>query len=206
MGFYARHVLPHLINCACGAKALRVERAKIAPQAKGVVLELGFGSGRNLPFYDPSRVTKLYALEPEPGMLTLARKAARRAPFPVEILPHTAEAAPIAPHSLDTILVTFSLCTIPDAASALQAARRGLKPGGNLLFLEHGLAPDAEIRKVQRRIEPIWRHLAGGCRLTRDIPAIVRAGGFRIDALKQAYLPNQPRFAGYVFRGEAAAD
>lgn len=203
MSIYSRYILPPLINCACGAKPISYQRRKIVPKAEGVVLELGFGSGLNLPFYGPVRVTKVYALEPEEGMLVRARKAARGAPVPVEVLAETAEQLSLPPASVDTVLVTYALCTIPNAAAALAGARRVLKPGGKLLFCEHGLAPDPKVARTQARIEPIWKRIAGGCRLTRDIPALVRAGGFEIASMESMYLPSTPRFAGYNVWGEA---
>jgi SAM-dependent methyltransferase len=205
MGLYSRFILPHLLNCACGAKPIAKERAKITPLAEGVVLELGFGSGLNLPLYDPARVKRLFALEPEAGMLALARKTAKAAPFPVEILAEKAEACSLPDASVDTVLVTYSLCTIHDGIAALEGARRVLKPGGRLLFCEHGLAPDAETQAKQRRIEPWWRVIAGGCHLTRDIPRLIQDGGFRIDTLEQWFLPSTPPFAGYTYRGIAVA-
>lgn len=205
MGLYSRYVLPHVINCACGTRPIEKERAKITPLAAGVVLELGFGSGRNLAHYDASKVAKVYALEPEAGMLALARKAAATAPVPVEILPERAEDLSLPDASVDCVLITYTLCTIPDGVTALAAARRALKPGGRLLFCEHGLAPDADVAASQERIEPLWKRLAGGCHLTRDIPALLSAGGFKIADLTSWYLPKTPRFAGYTYRGVAYA-
>jgi len=205
MGLYSRYVLPHLINCACGARPIEKERAKIVPRAAGVVLELGFGSGRNLAHYDFARIEKIFALEPEPGMLALARKAAAGAPSPIEILPEKAEDLSLPDASVDCILVTYTLCTIPDGVAALRAARRVLKPGGRLYFCEHGLAPDAKVSNTQRRIEPLWSRIAGGCHLTRDIPALLGQGGFRIEDLTSWYLPSTPPFAGYTYRGAAVA-
>lgn len=203
MNLYERYVLPVMIGAACGCRPIRRQRAKIVPRAEGVVLELGFGSGLNLEHYDRAKVSKLYALEPSEGMLARARTHAEAAPFPVEILPETAERMSLAPASVDTVVVTYSLCTIPDAVSALEGARRALKPGGRLLFCEHGLAPDEGVRRWQRRIEPVWRPIAGGCYLTRDIPALVEAGGFAIERLETMYLPKSPRWAGYNYWGEA---
>ncbi|HCK83546.1 MAG TPA: SAM-dependent methyltransferase [Hyphomonadaceae bacterium] len=205
MSFYSRYILPAFITCACGAKPIRYQRAKIVPRATGVVLELGFGAGLNLPYYDATKVSRVYALEPEEGMLALARKVARRAPLPVEILPERAEEISLAPASIDTVLVTYSLCTIPDAVSALTGARRVLKPGGKLLFCEHGLAPDEKVRRTQAGVEKWWKPIAGGCHLTRDIPALVRAGGFHIEDMESMYLPSTPRFAGYNYWGSARA-
>lgn len=203
MGFYDRFILPPLINMACGAAPIAKQRGKVVPGAKGVVLELGFGSGLNLPYYDRASVTRLYALEPSQGMLVRARKLAAASDLPVEILAETAEALSLAPGSVDTVLVTYSLCTIPDPASALEAARRALKPGGRLLFAEHGRAPDEAVRKTQARVEPIWKRIAGGCHLTRDIPALIQGAGFHFDKLETQYLPGTPGWAGYNYWGEA---
>jgi SAM-dependent methyltransferase len=203
MGFYDRYILPPLLGAACGVRPISRQRDKIVPQAEGVVLELGFGSGLNLSHYDAGKITRLYGLEPSEGMLVKARTAARDARFPVEILQETAEALSLPAHSVDTVLVTYSLCTIPDAISALTGARRALKPGGRLLFCEHGLAPDESVRAWQRRIEPIWRPIAGGCHLTRDIPALIKAGGFEIESLETMYLPKSPKWAGFNYWGAA---
>jgi ubiquinone/menaquinone biosynthesis C-methylase UbiE len=203
MGFYGRYILPHVINCACGTRPIEKERAKITPLATGVVLELGFGSGRNLSHYKPERVEKLYALEPEAGMLALARKAAARAAFPVEILAEPAEKLSLPEKSVDTVLCTYTLCTIPDGVAALKAAARALKPGGKFLFCEHGRAPDADVQRKQAQIEPLWKRLAGGCHLTRDIPALLQAGGLRVETMEAWYLPKTPKFAGFTYRGVA---
>ena len=203
MGIYDRFILPPLLTVACGSPAVGQQRQKIVPRASGVVLELGFGSGLNLPFYDTARVTRLHALEPSEGMLVRARKLAGSAPFPVEILPETAEALSLPPGSVDTVVVTYSLCTIPDPHSALGAARRALRSGGRLLFCEHGLAPDPKVRRTQTRIEPFWKHIAGGCHLCRDIPALVTDAGFAIERIETMYLPKMPTWAGFNFWGEA---
>lgn len=203
MGFYDRFILPPLIDLACGARPIALQRAKVVPAATGVVLELGFGSGRNLPHYDRSKVTRLYALEPSPGMLVRARRKAAGADLPVEILPETAETLSLGPASVDTVVVTYSLCTIPDPVAALDRARRALKAGGRLLFCEHGRAPDAEIRRAQTRIEPIWKRISGGCHLTRDIPALIQDAGFHIQQMETMYLPRSPGWAGFNTWGVA---
>jgi len=205
MGFYDRFILPPLINMACGAKPIAYQRRKVVPQAEGVVLELGFGSGLNLPYYDRARVSKLYALEPSAGMLARSRKLAAVSGMAVEVLQETAETLSLTPGSVDTVLVTYSLCTIPDPGSALEAARRALKPGGKLLFCEHGKAPDARVQRTQARIEPIWKHIAGGCHLTRDIPGMIKDAGFTLDRLETMYLPGTPGWAGYNYWGVASA-
>lgn len=205
MSLYNRYILPAIINCACGTKPIRYQRQKIVPRAEGVVLELGFGSGLNLPYYDAKKVSRIYALEPEEGMLARARKAARAAPVPIDILAERAENITLPNHCVDTVLITYSLCTIPDAAAALARARRTLKPGGVLLFCEHGLAPDPKVQRTQRMVEPIWKRIAGGCHLTRDIKALVGEGGFAIETCETMYLPSTPRFAGYNVWGSARA-
>jgi ubiquinone/menaquinone biosynthesis C-methylase UbiE len=205
MGFYDRYILPKLLDAACSARPIERQRAKIVPQAEGVVLELGFGSGLNLPYYDSGKVTRLYALEPSQGMLARAKAKASEASFPIDVLPETAEALSLGDASIDTVLVTYSLCTIPDPVSALTAARRVLKPGGRLLFCEHGIAPDADVQRWQRRIEPVWKVIGGGCHLTRQIPALVRSAGFAIDGMETMYLPKSPRWAGYNYWGAATA-
>lgn len=206
MTLYDRYVLPAIINCACGAKPIRYQRSKIVPRAGGVVLELGFGSGLNVPYYDTSKVSRVYALEPEEGMLVRARKIAAQAPVPIEVLPEKAEEISLPDHSVDTVLVTYALCTIPNPVAALQGARRVLKPGGKLLFCEHGLAPDEKVQRTQRAVEPLWRRIAGGCRLTRDIPALVAAGGFHVADMESMYLPSTPRFAGFNYWGCASSE
>ena len=205
MGFYDRHILPPLINAACGGKAFAKQREKVTPFASGVVLELGFGSGLNLPYYDPAKVSRLYALEPSEGMLAIARRRAAGSAFPIDILAETAEALSLPDASVDTVLVTYSLCTIPDPASALEAVRRVLRPGGRLLFCEHGRAPDPAVARTQSRLDPIWKHIAGGCHLSRDIPGLVRDAGFHVAELKTMYLPGAPRWAGFNYWGEATA-
>jgi SAM-dependent methyltransferase len=203
MGLYERFVLAPLIDCGCGVKPIRYQRRKIVPQASGVVLELGFGTGHNLPFYDPERVSKLVALEPEPAMLSRARKAALGARVPVKILAEKAEDMSLPPKTVDTVLVTYALCTIPNPAAALAGARRVLKPSGRLLFCEHGRAPDAAVARTQARIEPLWKRVFGGCHLTRDIPALIEAAGFEMERLETMYLPSTPRFAGFNYWGAA---
>jgi SAM-dependent methyltransferase len=205
MNVYERFVLPAFVTGACSCSPIDKQRQKIVPAAEGVVLELGFGAGLNLPHYDAAKVRKLYALEPSQGMVKRARGRVRNAPFDVEILTETAENLPLGPQSVDTVLVTYSLCTIPGAVSALESARRALKPNGRLLFCEHGLSPDQGVQRWQRRIEPVWKVIGGGCHLSRDIPALIRSAGFSIDKLETMYLPKSPKCAGYNYWGSARA-
>jgi len=202
MGLYSRHIAPWLVDCACSTKPIAYQRRKIIPQASGVVLEIGAGGGRNFALYDTGKVTRLIALEPDGEMM---RRGRARAPgnLPIEWIERGAEAAGLAPATIDTIVTTYTLCTIPDAIGALAALRPALKPGGRLLFCEHGLAPDADVRKWQIRIEPVWKPLAGGCHLTRDVDGLLAAAGWRIDHADRMYLPGTPRFAGYNTWGSA---
>lgn len=205
MNLYERFILPGLVTGACSCSPIDKQRQKIVPQAEGVVLELGFGAGLNVPHYAAGKVNRLYALEPSPGMVRRARARVRNAAFDIEILPQMAENLPLGAGSVDTVLVTYSLCTIPGAVSALEAARRALKPNGRLLFCEHGLSPDLKVQRWQRRIEPMWKVIGGGCHLSRDIPALIKAAGFSIEKLETMYLPKSPKWAGYNYWGSARA-
>ena len=204
MNLYDRYLLPTLIDVLCGIKPVQRQRAKIVPRAQGRVLEIGIGTGRNLPFYDKSRLQQLYGLDPAAQMHPKARQRMLDAGLEVELLELPAEKIPMADASFDTVITTFTLCTIPDAVAALREMRRVLKPGGVLLFCEHGTAPDASVRRWQDRLTPLWKPLAGGCHLNRDIPALLREGGFRIVDMEQLYLPG-PRPLTYNYWGSATA-
>ena len=202
MNLYERYVLPHLIDCACGMGEVMKLRAEVVPQAHGVVLEIGIGTGRNLGFYDPAKVSRVVGVDPAAQMQALARQ--RAATLAIEVETVTLELGEIqAPAaSFDSIVCTFTLCSIPDALAALQEMRRVLKPGGRLLFAEHGRAPDAGVARWQQRLTPWWKPLAGGCHLDRDIPRLLKAGGFAIRDLQSGYLQG-PRPMTYVYRGWA---
>lgn len=189
MGVYSEYVLPHLVHCACGLKPIRRQREKVVPLAQGCVLEVGIGSGLNLPYYDAGKVSKVIGLDPSPGMTRKTARRVRGAQVAVQIINATAETIPLDAASVDTALVTYALCTIPETTPALREIARVLRPGGRLIFCEHGLAPDASVRKWQRRITPAWKVVGGGCHLDRDIPALIERGGFRIAALETMYLP-----------------
>lgn len=202
LGFWERRVLPRLIGCACGAKPIARQRAKIVPQAKGCVVDIGFGSGANLPHYDARAVTRLIAVEPSQAMLDWKRSEWRD-DLPVETRVAGAEATGLPDAVADTVVITYALCTIPDPGAALAEVRRILKPGGLLLFCEHGAAPDPGVARLQRGIEPLWSALAGGCRLTRDPLAMLAGEGFACEAVESMYLPGTPRFAGWNTWGRA---
>ena len=202
MNLYDRHVLPHLIDFACGMGAVMKTRAQIVPQAEGRVLEIGIGSGLNLSFYDPAKVSVIVGVDPSAAMQKLARQRAAQISIPVEMTALELGQIQAADASFDSIVCTFTLCTIPDAMAALQEMRRVLKPGGKLLFSEHGLAPDLPVVRWQHRLTPLWKPFSGGCHLNRDIPALIRAGGFSIGQLDSSYLKG-PRPMTWVSRGWA---
>ena len=201
--WYERNVLPWLIDFACGMKSVGKQRLKVIPQAQGRVLEIGIGTGLNLPFYDTGREVELVGVEPSLRMHRLALKRSRAARLPVEMVGITAEKLPLADAAFDTVVSTYTLCTIADPVAALREVRRVLAPGGRLLFSEHGRAPDANVLKWQSRLQPYWSKLAGGCMLDRDIPAILKEAGFD-PQVQSMYIPG-PRIVSYHYWGEAVA-
>ncbi|MFC4259075.1 class I SAM-dependent methyltransferase [Marinobacter lacisalsi] len=203
MGFYDDRVLPHIIDKACSVGQVMKLRSQIVPQATGTVLEVGMGSGTNLEFYNPDRVDLVYGLEPSEGMRRKARDNLQRSPVPVQWLDLPGEKIPLADNSVDTILLTFTLCTIPDHRAALDQMWRVLRPGGELLFLEHGESPHTGIQKWQHRITPGWKKIAGGCHLNRPIDSLIQGAGFTISELANFYMPKAPRIAGYLYQGRA---
>ena len=203
LGFYDKYILPKFLNCACGSKPINYQRDKIVPLAKGVVLDIGIGSGLNIPFYNKSNIDCLYGLDPSEELLKIAKSVAKKNELKVEFLECGAEAIPLPDQSIDTVLVTYTMCTIPDIKLSNSEIMRVLKPEGRLLFCEHGLAPDKNIAKWQNRINPIWSKIAGGCNLNRDIPKLITSSGFKISNMEEMYLPSIPKFAGYNYWGVA---
>lgn len=201
MGFYRRYMLPHLLHFAMRQEILMPFRRRVISAAEGRVLEVGIGSGLNLPLYGPS-VRAVTGLEPSPELLQMARKRAATAPVPVELLEASAEAVPLDTASIDTVVTTWTLCTIPDAPRALTEIRRVLKPGGTLLFIEHGRAPEPGVARWQDRLDPLWTRAAGGCHLNRKIDDLISTGGFRIVSLANARLPG-PRTHTFLYEGRA---
>jgi ubiquinone/menaquinone biosynthesis C-methylase UbiE len=202
--WYERHVLPWLIDLACGIRPVRRQRRKVVPLARGRVLEIGIGTGLNLEHYDPSRVQKVVGLDPGLQMHRLARKRLARTTLAVELGGLSAEKIPYPDASFDTVVVTYSLCTIPEPVAALREMRRVLRPGGSLVFCEHGRAPDEGVRRWQDRLTPYWKKIAGGCHLNRDIPALLAQAGFRCTDLETMYLPG-PRPLTFNYWGTAVA-
>ncbi len=204
MGFYDRYILPPAINLACGSKPNMKQREKIVPRAEGDVLEIGVGSGLNLAYYDTTKVRRLWGLEPSEGMRKLARKKLQGSTLEVEWIDLPGEEIPLDVNSVDTVLVTYTLCTIPDVHRALQGMQRVLRPGGKLLFCEHGIAPDPGVRKWQNRLNSIWGKFAGGCNINRDIPGILESSGFRVLEDERMYIPGI-RTLSYNYWGSAVA-
>ncbi len=205
MGIYNRYILPYFVDNTCSKKTFQYQRNKIVPSAKGRVLEIGIGSGLNLPFYNPEKVELVWGVDPDARMREMAEKRASRTQFEVEFVGLSGEQIPLEKNAADTILVTYTLCSIPDILKALNEMRRVLKPGGELIFCEHGRAPDKSVRLWQERLTPVWRILGGGCDLDRDIPALIEKGGFRITHLDTMYIPGfKP--ACFNFRGTAIPD
>ena len=202
MGLYSRYVLPRVIHFSCGLKPNMRQREKVVPRAHGRVLEVGIGSGLNLPYYDASKVSKLWGLDPAPEMTRMAERAAAALPFEVEFIGLPGDKIPLEDDSVDTVVVTYTLCTIPDTTPALREISRVLRPSGELIFCEHGAAPDESVRLWQNRLNPIWKRLGGGCNLNRPIPTIIETGGFRITSLETMYIPGW-RPASFNYWGTA---
>jgi ubiquinone/menaquinone biosynthesis C-methylase UbiE len=201
MGFYSEFILPRLCDLAMRNKLLLPIRERVIGAAEGRVLEIGVGSGLNLPFYRP-QVTEVLALEPSPRLVAMARSASRDVSMPVSLLEASAEAIPLDDHSIDTIVTTWTLCSIPQAATALAEMRRVVRPGGKLLFVEHGLAPDESVRRWQDRLTPAWRCISGGCHLNRPIQPLIEGAGFRFDRIETGYIPG-PRPMTFMYEGSA---
>jgi ubiquinone/menaquinone biosynthesis C-methylase UbiE len=199
MGFYSDIILPRLCNFAMRNKQLVPFRERVIGAAEGRVLEIGVGSGLNLPFYRPP-VREIVALEPAPRLVSMARSASSS--MPVNFLEASAEAIPLDEHSVDTVVTTWTLCTIPQAATALAEMRRVLRPGGKLLFVEHGLAPDEGVRRWQDRLTPVWRRFSGGCHLNRPIRSMIEGDGFRIERIETGYIPG-PKPMTFMYEGSA---
>jgi ubiquinone/menaquinone biosynthesis C-methylase UbiE len=205
MGLYDRYILPRLINLACGSKPNMKQREKVVPLAEGEVLEIGVGSGLNFPYYDPDKVQKVWGLEPSEGMRQLARKQLEGSKLEVEMIDLPGEEIPLDANSVDTVLVTYTLCTIPDAQRALRGMQRVLRPGGKLLFCEHGVAPDTGVRKWQHRLNPGWQRFSGGCSINLDIPGLLESSGFHVVVDERMYIPGV-KILSYNYWGSAVAD
>jgi ubiquinone/menaquinone biosynthesis C-methylase UbiE len=204
MGLYERCILPPLLDLVMRNHRLQPYRTRVVASADGAVIEIGAGSGPNLPLYDPARVASVTALDPSPALIAMARQRAGSARVPVTLIEAAAEALPFEAHRFDAAVVTWALCTIGDPARALAELRRVLKPGGRLLFVEHGLAPEPGVARWQARLTPVWRRCAGGCHLDRPMERLVRGAGFEIDALATGYMNAVKPFT-FMYEGCARA-
>jgi ubiquinone/menaquinone biosynthesis C-methylase UbiE len=202
MGFYNNHILPHVINLAMRNRELDPYRRRVVSQAHGRVLEIGIGSGLNLPLYGP-RVDEILGLDPAARLIAMAQGAADRSKIPVRLITASAQAIPIDRGSIDTLVTTWTLCSIPDASAALQEMRRVLTPNGQLLFVEHGSAPQENVRKWQNRLNPVWKRVGGGCHLNRPIRALIESAGFNIIRLDTGYAKG-PSPTTFFYEGCAA--
>jgi len=204
MSLYRDHVLPYAVNVAMANKLLRPLRERVAAGLAGEVVEIGFGTGHNLP-YLPTEVTRLLAVEPSGLSVRLAGERITHAPFPVQVVGLDGESIPLPDASADAVLCTWALCTIPHPEQALREMARVLKPGGELHFVEHGRAPDEGVLRWQQRLNPVQKRIAGGCHLDRDIPALLERGGFRVTELDRFYVDGEPRVVGSTYLGRAVA-
>ena len=203
MPFYRDHIYPCLVTMLGDPPPIQKIRQSLVPLAQGRVLEIGVGPGVNFAHYDPARVSKVYALEPNPGMIRRAEQQRRRTELDVEFLDLPGERIPLADGSVDTVVSTFTLCTIPAVMEAIRGIERVLAPGGQFIFFEHGLAPDKRVQIWQKRTEPLFRWAFEGCHVTRDIPALITNGGFKIQQMDAAYLAPFPKSGSYSFWGVA---
>lgn len=202
MGLYHRFILPKLMHRVCTHKDITGQRKKIIPQARGRVLEIGIGSGLNLPFYDPQAVSCVWGIDPSRTLMDMIPGLPARRRFPVSLMAGSGEQIPLDRHSADTVVVTYTLCSIPDIRQALAEVRRVLKPSGRLLFCEHGRAPDNGVSRWQDRLTPLWKPVSGGCHLNRPIAALIRNSGFFIQGLDAGYV-SPIRISGFHYRGTA---
>ena len=202
-GWWDRVMVPKLIGTCCAQPQVMKARSRIVPQASGDVLELGCGGGINMEFFDPTKISSFSGLDPSPALLDRSREAAQAKGMAADIRAGVGEAIPFDNAQFDTVLVTFTLCSVDDQAQVLSEMRRVLKPGGKALFLEHGGAPDAGVQKWQRVIEPVWKRIGGGCHLTRAITGAYEAAGFQIAHADKGYMPKSPRPMAWIEWGEA---
>jgi ubiquinone/menaquinone biosynthesis C-methylase UbiE len=205
MGFYDDRILPHVINVVMNTKQTRTIRARVCAGLSGDVVEIGFGTGHNLPYLPPD-VTRLHAVEPSGVGVRLARSRIDAAQVPVEVVALDGQRLPLPDDSADAALCTWTLCSIPDATAAVREVRRVLRPGAKLHFVEHGASPDPKVRRWQDRFNPIQNRIAGGCNLNRDIRSIIEAGGLRVERLDNYYGEGEPKMLGWLSEGCAVKD
>ena len=200
---YEKTILPKLCNCCCALGPIQKQREKVVPLAKGVVLEIGIGSGLNIPFYDKNRISKLIGLDPSEELNQMALDIAKENELDIDLIISGAENIELDENSIDTVLVTYTLCTIKDIQSSLEEIKRVLRPEGQIIFCEHGRSPDKKVRRFQNIINPLWGLIFGGCNVNRNIPKLLNSSKMKIINLEEMYLPKTPKFIGYNFWGTA---
>lgn len=206
MNLYNTYILPPLCNYFCSTKPIQYQRKKIVSKAKGIILEVGIGSGNNIPFYDRSKIKKIIGLDPSNELSKMAKKKSKKYNLDIQYLSGVAEDIQLDENSVDTVLITYTLCSIEDTLGALREIKRVLKPDGKFLFCEHGIAPDKKVYNLQKRINPLWKYIAGGCNLCKNIPELITKENFKILSSESMYLPNTPKFIAYNYWGVAKID
>lgn len=202
-GFYDRHLAPRLVHGACSLNVITQQRRRVVPRAEGVVLEVGIGSGLNLPHYDPARVARVVGVDPDAALLRIGRRRLKDRPFEIEVHRGSAEDMPLETDMADTALVTYTLCSISDVERALAEIRRVLKPQGRLLFCEHGRSHSPGAAKWQDRLTPLWKRMAGGCHLNRNVSRLIENSGFAVEFVDNFKLPLTPGLIGFHYLGTA---
>jgi|TARA_B000000437_G_scaffold16222_1_gene12018 ubiquinone/menaquinone biosynthesis C-methylase UbiE len=203
MSFYEKYILPRFLNCACASEPITYQRKKVVPLAEGKILEVGIGSGLNLPFYNKSKIEEIWGIDPSEELNAMAKKVAIKEDINVNFITSSAEDIPFPNDYFDTVLITYTMCTIPSVLQANKEIRRVLKHNGKMIFCEHGVSPDENIKKWQKRLNSIWGKIAGGCNINRNIPVLIKSSGFKIVEMDEMYLPKTPRIAGYNYWGYA---
>jgi ubiquinone/menaquinone biosynthesis C-methylase UbiE len=206
MSFYEKYILPRFLNCACASEPITYQRKKVVPLAEGKILEVGIGSGLNLPFYNKSKIIEIWGIDPSEELNAMAKRVATEENINVKFITSSAEDIPFPNNYFDTVLITYTMCTIPSVLKANEEMRRVLKSGGKMIFCEHGASPDESIKKWQKRLNSIWGKIAGGCNINRDIPMLIKSSGFKIVMMDEMYLPKTPKIAGYNYWGYATPE
>ena len=206
MSFYEKYILPRFLNCACASEPITYQRKKVVPLAEGKILEVGIGSGLNLPFYNKSKIIEIWGIDPSEELNAMAKRVATEENINVKFITSSAEDIPFPDNNFDTVLITYTMCTIPSVLKANEEMRRVLKSGGKMIFCEHGVSPDESIKKWQKRLNSIWGKIAGGCNINRDIPMLIKSSGFKIVMMDEMYLPKTPKIAGYNYWGYATPE
>ena len=203
MSFYEKKILPKVLDLLCGSSPINYQRKKIVPKVSGNVLEIGIGSGLNLPHYNVSNISNITALDPAEELTDIAKKRISELDLDIDVINCGAEEIPLESKSFDSILVTYTLCSIENLDDSMREIRRVIKDDGTLFFCEHGIAPDLKTKNWQNRINPIWKRLMGGCNINRDIPEIISNSKLEITDLETMFLPGTPRIAGFNYWGTA---